>query len=58
MLTLEGLVAVISLCLTAFGLGYAIGCNHKKKINKEMQKNLTDCSFQFWKQFISKVFML
>ncbi|MGN9223407.1 MULTISPECIES: hypothetical protein [Coprococcus] len=46
MLTLEGLVAVISLCLTAFGLGYAIGCNHKKKINKEMQKNLTDCSFE------------
>ena len=31
MLTLEGLIAVISLCLTAFGLGYAIGCNHTKK---------------------------
>ena len=30
MLTLEGLIAVISLCLTAFGLGYAIGCNHTK----------------------------
>ena len=28
--------------------------NHKKCKNK----NLTDCSFQFWKQFISKVFML
>ncbi|MDO4305077.1 MAG: hypothetical protein Q4D94_14315 [Bacillota bacterium] len=25
MLTMEGLIAVISLCLTAFGLGYAIG---------------------------------
>jgi len=31
MLTLEGLIAVISLCLTAFGLGYAIECNHTKK---------------------------
>ena len=31
MLTLEGLIAVISLCLTAFGLGYAIGYNHTKK---------------------------
>ena len=33
MLTLESLIAVISLCLTAFGLGYAIGSkdnnNHK-----------------------------
>ena len=57
MLTLEGLVAVISLCLTAFGLGYAIGCNHKKKINKEMQKNLTDCSFELLpvKQTIKKI---
>ena len=31
MLTLEGLIAVISLCLTAFGLGYSIGSNHTKK---------------------------
>ena len=31
MLTLEGLIAVISLCLTAFGLGYSIGCNNAKK---------------------------
>ena len=31
MLTLEGLIAVISLCWTAFGLGYSIGCNHAKK---------------------------
>jgi hypothetical protein len=28
MLTLEGLIAVISLVLTAFGLGYAIGRNN------------------------------
>lgn len=31
MLTLEGLIAVISLCLTAFGIGYSIGCNHTTK---------------------------
>lgn len=30
MLTLEGLIAVLSLCLTAFGLGYTIGGNQKK----------------------------
>ncbi len=29
MMTLEGLIAVISLVLTAFGLGYAIGYNNK-----------------------------
>lgn len=29
MLTLEGLIAVIGLVLTAFGLGYAVGSNHK-----------------------------
>lgn len=29
MLTLEGLIAVVSLVLTAFGLGYAIGSNDK-----------------------------
>lgn len=28
MLTIEGLIAVISLCLTTFGLGYTIG-SHK-----------------------------
>ena len=27
MLTIEGLIAVISLCLTCFGLGYTIGCH-------------------------------
>ena len=31
MLTLEGLLAAISLCIGAFGLGYAMGCNHAKK---------------------------
>ena len=29
MLTIEGLIAVISLAVTAFGLGYAIGRNGK-----------------------------
>lgn len=29
MMTLEGLIAVISLVLTAFSLGYAIGSNDK-----------------------------
>jgi len=29
-LTIEGLIAVIGLVLTAFGLGYAIGCNSNK----------------------------
>lgn len=31
MLALEGLIAVFSLVLTAFGLGYAIGCNKTQK---------------------------
>lgn len=31
MLTIEGLIAVISLVLAAFGLGYAIGCNNKEQ---------------------------
>lgn len=30
MLTVESLIAVISLSLTSFGLGYAIGYNAKK----------------------------
>lgn len=29
MLTIESFIAVISLCLTSFGLGYAIGSNSK-----------------------------
>ncbi len=31
MLTIEGLIAVISLCLTAYGLGYTIGSNKAQK---------------------------
>ena len=31
MLTLEGLIAVISLCMTSFGLGYAIASNKSQK---------------------------
>ncbi|MDE6389412.1 MAG: hypothetical protein K2L82_16650 [Lachnospiraceae bacterium] len=31
MLTMEGLIAGISLCLTAFGLGYAIGSKDNNK---------------------------
>ena len=31
MLTIEGLIAVISLYLIAFGLGYAIGSNKTQK---------------------------
>lgn len=31
MLTLEGLIAVIDLCLTAFGLGYTMGSNKSQK---------------------------
>ncbi len=30
MMTIEGLIAVVSLVLTAFGLGYTIGSNTKK----------------------------
>lgn len=29
MMTIESLIAVISLCFSAFGLGYAMGKNHK-----------------------------
>ena len=39
MLTLEGLIAVLSLCLTAFGLGYTIGGNHKKITAQPNQLN-------------------
>ena len=31
MITMESLIAVFSLVLTAFGLGYAVGCNNTKK---------------------------
>lgn len=29
MLTMADLIAVFSLCLISFGLGYTIGCNNK-----------------------------
>lgn len=29
MMTIEGLIAVINLCFSAYGLGYAMGNNHK-----------------------------
>ncbi len=31
MLTIEGLIAVISLCLTAYGLGYSMGSKNAQK---------------------------
>ena len=31
MMTIEGLIAVVSLVLTAFGLGYSIGSNKSQK---------------------------
>ena len=34
MLTLEGLIAVIALCMTCFGVGYAIGSNDCKNSQK------------------------
>lgn len=30
MLTLEGLIAVVSLCATFFGIGYSLGSNNAK----------------------------
>lgn len=33
MMTIEGLIAVVSLVLTAFGLGYSIGSNIQQKID-------------------------
>ncbi|MFQ9514362.1 MAG: hypothetical protein ACLRZ9_00900 [Eubacterium sp.] len=38
MLTIDGLIAVISLCLTAFGLGYAIGSNNAKNNRPQPRK--------------------
>jgi hypothetical protein len=34
MLTIEGFIAVLSLVLAAFGLGYAIGSNDNHKMQK------------------------
>jgi len=31
MLTIESLIAIVSLSATMFGLGYTIGCNSKHK---------------------------
>lgn len=31
MLTIGDLIAVLSLCLTSFGLGYTIGSSHSEK---------------------------
>ena len=40
MLTMADLIAVISLCLTSFGLGYAIGSNGSKNTkNPHQPKN-------------------
>lgn len=34
MVTIEGLISVIGLCLTSFGLGYAIGNKDSDKTQK------------------------
>ena len=34
MVTMEGLIAVIALCVTCFSLGYAIGSNDKTNSQK------------------------
>ena len=34
MLTIEGLISVLSLCMTCFGLGYAIGSKDNSKTRK------------------------
>ena len=34
MLTIEGLISVLGLCLTCFGLGYAIGSKDNNKTQK------------------------
>ena len=36
MLTMADLIAVLSLCLTSFGLGYTFGCNNKTKKNNRL----------------------
>ena len=35
MLTIEGLISVLGLCLTCFGLGYAIGSKDNNKPQKQ-----------------------
>ena len=41
MLTIEGLISVLGLCLTCFGLGYAIGSkdNNKTQNNRLQPKD-------------------
>jgi len=34
MLTIEGLISVLGLCLTCFSLGYAIGSDDRKNTQK------------------------
>lgn len=34
MLTVESLVSVVALCMTAFGLGYTMGSNNNDKTQK------------------------
>ena len=41
MLTIVDLIAVLSLCLTSFGLGYAIGSNSSKTTKKTASVWLT-----------------
>lgn len=36
MLTMADLIAVLSLCLTSFGLGYTIECNNKTTKNTRL----------------------
>lgn len=45
MLTMADLIAVLSLCLTSFGLGYAIGCN-----NKTATKDSLDLWLHAWQK--------
>lgn len=40
MLTVDTLIAVLSLCLTSFGLGYAIGSNGSKTTKKNNRPSL------------------
>ena len=40
MLTIVDLIAVLSLCLTSFGLGYSIGINSRKTTKKQPPNQL------------------
>lgn len=41
MLTISDLIAVLSLCLTTFGLGYSIGKSNRYKNNRPEPENLS-----------------